>query len=145
MSKKKIIIIGLGYVGTANAVLLAQQSDVYCYDIDKNKLTNLDKKISPIEDEDIDYYLHHKKLFLTTVSELSDFKDNPDFVVISTPTNYNPDTNYFDTSAVESVIELVNATFDKTTIIIRSTLPIGFVDSSQKNILKMKLFLCQNF
>ena len=145
MIKKKILIIGLGYVGTANAVLLAQQSDVYCYDIDKNKLTNLDKKISPIQDEDIDYYLHHKKLFLTTVSELSDFKGNPDFVVISTPTNYNPDTNYFDTSAVESVIELVNATFDKTTIIIRSTLPIGFVDNCQKKYPKNEIIFVPEF
>lgn len=131
MSKKKIIVAGLGYVGTANAVLLAQNSDVYCYDLDQNKLSNLSNKISPIEDADIQYYLENKKLFLHTINDLKDFQGDPDFVIISTPTNYNPDTNYFDTSAVDSVIELVNNTFNNTVIIIRSTLPIGFTDSSQ--------------
>lgn len=131
MSKKKIIVAGLGYVGTANAVLLAQNSDVYCFDLDQNKLSNLSNKISPIEDEDIQYYLENKKLFLHTINDLKDFQGDPDFVIISTPTNYNPDINYFDTSAVDSVIELVNNTFNNTVIIIRSTLPIGFTDSSQ--------------
>lgn len=131
MSKKKIIVAGLGYVGTANAILLAQNADVYCYDLDQNKLSNLNNKISPIEDDDIDHYLQNKKLSLYTINELNDFQGDPDFVIISTPTNYNPDTNYFDTSAVESVIELVNNIFNKTVIIIRSTLPIGFTDSSR--------------
>ena len=145
MDKKKIIVAGLGYVGTANAVLLAQNSDVYCYDLDKNKLLSLDKKISPIEDEDIDYYLQHKKLYLHIIDNLKDVDGDPDFVIISTPTNYNPDTNYFDTSAVESVIDQVNRTFKKTTIVIRSTLPIGFVASAQKKYPQHEIIFVPEF
>ena len=120
----KILIIGLGYVGTANAVLLSQQNEVVCYDLNTDRINQINKKISPIEDKEASQYLSQKNLNIKGVIELPSENDF-DFVIIATPTNYDPDTNYFDTSTVESCIEKLNLQNSKATIIIRSTLPVG--------------------
>ena len=127
----KILILGLGYVGTANAVLLSQQNEVVCYDINADRINLINDKKSPIEDKEVSEYLSQKKLNLRGVHEFPS-QDDFDFVIIATPTNYDPDTNYFDTSTVESCIENLNAQNSKATIIIRSTLPVGFVEDVQK-------------
>ena len=99
----KILVLGLGYVGTANAVLLSQQNEVVCYDLNADRINLINNKKSPIEDKEVYEYLAQKNLNLKGVSEFPS-QDNFDFVIIATPTNYDPDTNYFDTSSVESCI-----------------------------------------
>ncbi len=128
----KILVLGLGYVGTANAVLLSQHNEVVCYDLNTDRINLINHKKSPIEDKEASEYLSQKNLNLKGVSELPS-QDDFDFVVIATPTNYDPDTNYFDTSTVESCIENLHSQNSKATIIIRSTLPVGFVEGIQKN------------
>ncbi len=127
----KILVIGLGYVGTANAVLLSLKNEVTCYDLDDNKVNKINDNISPVEDKEIDKYLSNKDLNLTAVSSFP--KDQEfDFVVIATPTNYDPESNYFDTSSVKSSIADVKKYNSNATIVIRSTLPVGFIESIQK-------------
>jgi UDPglucose 6-dehydrogenase len=140
----KILVIGLGYVGTANAVLLSQQNDVVCYDLDADRINLINKKKSPIVDKEASEYLSQKNLNLKGVSELPS-QDDFDFVVIATPTNYDPDTNYFDTSTVESCIKNLNAQNSKATIIIRSTLPVGFVVGIQKKYPKQDFIFVPEF
>ena len=127
----KILVIGLGYVGTANAVLLSLKNEVTCYDLDDNKVNKINDNISPVEDKEIDKYLSNKDLNLKAVSSFP--KDQEfDFVVIATPTNYDPESNYFDTSSVKSSIAYVKKHNSNATIVIRSTLPVGFIESIQK-------------
>ena len=127
----KILVLGLGYVGTANAVLLSQHNEVVCYDVNNDRINLINDKKSPIEDKEVSEYISEKKLNLRGVSEFPT-QDDFDFVVIATPTNYDPDTNYFDTSTVESCIKNLHTQNSKATIIIRSTLPVGFVEGIQK-------------
>lgn len=127
----KILVLGLGYVGTANAVLLSQHNEVVCYDLNADRINLINNKKSPIEDKEASEYLAQKNLNLKGVSEFPS-QDDFDFVIIATPTNYDPDTNYFDTSTVESCIDNLHSQNSKATIIIRSTLPVGFVESVQK-------------
>jgi len=127
----KILVLGLGYVGTANAVLLSQHNEVVCYDLNADRINLINNKKSPIEDKEASKYLSEKKLNLQGFSEFPS-QDDFDFVIIATPTNYDSNTNYFDTSTVESCIENLHSQNSKATIIIRSTLPVGFVERVQK-------------
>ena len=140
----KILILGLGYVGTANAILLSQHNDVICFDIDKNRVDQINNHKSPIEDKEGSRYLSEKKLNLKAVSEFPNLEDF-DFIIIATPTNYSPETNYFDTSSIESCLEEIEKQKYKSTVIIRSTIPVGFTKSIQKNTSTKKLYSCQNF
>ena len=127
----KILILGLGYVGTANAVLLSQYNEVVCYDLNFDRIKLINDKKSPIEDKEASEYLSQKNLNLKGVSKFPSQNDF-DFVVIATPTDYDPDTKNFDTSSVELCIENLTSQNSKATIIIRSTLPVGFVERVQK-------------
>ena len=140
----KILVIGLGYVGTANAVLLSQQNDVVCYDLNADRINLINKKKSPIEDKEVSEYLSQKKLNLRGVSEFPS-QDDFDFVVIATPTNYDPDTNYFDTSTVELCIDNLHSQNSKATIIIRSTLPVGFIQDVQKKYPNQEIIFVPEF
>ena len=140
----KILVIGLGYVGTANAVLLSQHNEVVCYDLNADRINLINNKKSPIEDKEASEYLSQKKLNLRGVSEFPT-QDDFDFVIIATPTNYDPDTNYFDTSTVESCIENLHSQNLKATIIIRSTLPVGFVECVQKNYPNQEIIFVPEF
>jgi len=132
LSILKILVIGLGYVGTANAVLLALNNQVVCYDLDSDRVKKINNKISPIEDKEISEFLSNKNLNLKAIDQFP--KDQSfDFVVIATPTSYDPKKNYLNTSSVESSIENLKNIKSKSTIIIRSTLPIGFTEKMQKN------------
>ena len=99
----KILVLGLGYVGTANAILLAQHNDVTCFDINNDRVDQINKQISPVEDLEASRYLSEKELSLKAVSKFPNLIDF-NFIIIATPTNYNPETNYFDTSSIESCI-----------------------------------------
>lgn len=134
----KIAVAGTGYVGLSLAVLLAQHNDVTAVDIVPEKVEKLNKFISPIQDEYIERYLREAKkgtrtLNLTATMDAASAYANADFIVIAAPTNYNPKTNYFDCSAVENVIQLVLETtatrLTKPTIVIKSTIPVGYTQS----------------
>ena len=140
----KILVLGLGYVGTANAVLLSQHNEVVCYDLNSDRIKLINDKKSPIEDKEANEYLSQKNLNLKGVSKFPSQNDF-DFVVIATPTNYDPDTNNFDTSTVESCIENLISHNSKATIIIRSTLPVGFVKGVQKKYPNQEIIFVPEF
>ena len=140
----KILVLGLGYVGTANAVLLSQQNEVICYDLNVDRINLINDKKSPIEDKEASEYLIQKNLNLKGVVKFPSQNDF-DFVVIATPTNYDPDTNNFDTSTVESSIENLISQNSKATIIIRSTLPVGFIERIQKKYSNQEIIFIPEF
>jgi UDPglucose 6-dehydrogenase len=125
----KITVAGMGYVGMANAVLISQNHDVIAYDVIQEKVDMINRKESPIHDEDIFRFFKEKNLKLnaTTDAEVA-FKD-PDYVIISTPTNYDPEKNYFDTRLVEAVVKLTLEKAPKATMVIKSTIPVGLTES----------------
>jgi len=125
----KITVAGMGYVGMANAVLISQNHDVIAYDVIQEKVDMINRKESPIHDEDIFRFFKEKNLKLkaTTNAEVA-FKD-PDYVIISTPTNYDPEKNYFDTRLVEAVVKLTLEKAPKATMVIKSTIPVGLTES----------------
>ena len=128
----KILVIGLGYVGTANAILLASKNEVVCFDLDESKVDKINNRSSPIEDKQVSEYLSKKDLNIKATSQFPEDQIF-DFVIIATPTNYDPESNYFDTSSVESSIKNLENIGSKATIVIRSTLPVGFTAKMQKN------------
>lgn len=122
----KIAIAGTGYVGLSNAVLLAQDNDVWAVDIISKKVEMINNKVSPIADKEIQQFLLEKKLNLKATTNSKEAYQNADFVIIATPTNYEPDKNYFNTESVESVIALVRQYNSKAVIVIKSTIPVGY-------------------
>ena len=129
---KKIAVAGTGYVGLSLAALLSQYNHVTAVDVIKEKVDKINNKISPIQDDYIEEYLANKKLDLVaTLDGESAYKD-ADFVIIAAPTNYDPKLNFFDCSHVEEVIELVLKVNPKATMIIKSTIPVGYTESVRK-------------
>lgn len=122
----KIAVAGTGYVGLSNAVLLAQHNTVYAVDIVQEKVDLINQGKSPIVDQEIEEYLANKKLNLIATTDWKEAYKDADFVIISTPTNYNPKFNYFDTSSVESVVRLVLEVNPQAIIVIKSTVPVGY-------------------
>ena len=121
-----ITVVGTGYVGLSNAVLLAQNNKVVALEIIEEKVELINKKVSPIADNEIEDFLANKKLNLTATTDKEQAYKDADFVVIATPTNYDDKLNFFDTSSVESVIEDVITFRPEATMIIKSTVPVGY-------------------
>ena len=142
----KIAVAGTGYVGLSNAVLLAQHNEVTTVDIIQAKVDLINNKKSPIIDKEIEEYLVSKNLNLkATTDGVNAYKD-ADFIIISTPTNYDPDKNYFDTSSIDAVMKVVKESGSKATIVIKSTVPVGYTeklreDTGYKNMLFSPEFL----
>lgn len=129
----KFTVVGAGYVGLSLAILISQKYQVNLLDIDENKIEKIKSKISPIDDYEIKRYLKTKELFLTPTTKREKAFENTDFVVIATPTNYDPIKGTFDTTSVEEVLRNVFSKKSDVFVIIKSTVPLGFTD-------RMKLF-----
>lgn len=124
----KIAVIGAGYVGLANAILLAQNHQVVIVDLDAERIDMINRKISPIADREIEEWLADEPLDLTATVNSADAYQGAEFILIATPTDYDPSTNHFDTSSVESVIRAGMIAAPTATIVIKSTVPVGFTE-----------------
>ena len=130
----QITIAGTGYVGLSNAILLAQKNQVVALDVTSKKVEMINQKISPIEDKEISEYLTTKQLNLTATTDKQQAYQNADYVIVATPTNYDPVSNYFDTSSVELVVQDVLSVNPKAVIIIKSTVPVGFTEQLKSKL-----------
>lgn len=128
----KIAIAGTGYVGLSLATLLSQKNEVYALDIIPEKVEMINKRISPIKDEKIEEYFKTKELNLKATLDYKEAFKDAKFIIISTPTNYDENLNYFDTSSVEDIIQKVKEMNIDTTMVIKSTIPVGFTEMSKK-------------
>lgn len=124
----KITVVGTGYVGLSNAVILAQHHHVTALDIDPERVQQVNDRRSPIDDIELSDYLANVPLTLNATTDAAAAYTDADFVIVATPTNYDPKTNHFDTSSVESVIEAALRTTPGTTVVIKSTIPVGFTE-----------------
>jgi UDPglucose 6-dehydrogenase len=124
----KIVVIGLGYVGLSNAVLLAQHNEVIGVDISQERVDALSVRKAPIIDMELSQYLAEKNLNLSASTDLNVSVKGADYVIVSTPTNYNAKTNFFDTSTVEAVISEVAESEPNACIVVKSTIPVGFIE-----------------
>lgn len=134
MSKRKIAVAGTGYVGLSLAVLLAQHNHVTAVDIVPEKVELINNRKSPIQDDYIEKYLREEKLDLTATTDGEEAYKDAEFVIIAAPTNYDSKKNYFDTSAVESVIELVLKVNPEAIMVIKSTIPVGYTRSVREKL-----------
>ena len=134
MKTYKIAVAGTGYVGMSIATLLAQHHQVIAVDVIPEKVEKINHRVSPIQDEYIEKYLAEKPLNLTATLDGATAYRDADFVVIAAPTNYDPVKNYFDTSHVEEVIELVKSVNPNTIMVIKSTIPVGYTESVRKKL-----------
>jgi UDPglucose 6-dehydrogenase len=130
----KIAVAGLGYVGLSNAVLLAQHNDVTAVDISEERVALVNAGKSPIVDAELETFLSGEKLNLSATTDTTTAYGDADYVIVATPTNYDPKSNYFDTSSVEAVIKQVIAVNQTACIVIKSTIPVGYVASVRESL-----------
>jgi len=140
-----IAVAGIGYVGLSNAVLLSQFHNVIAYDIDKEKINNVNNRISPIEDSEIEVFFKQKSLNLKAVSDSSLAFNSAEFIIIATPTDYDTENNFFNTDSIEKVMEDIEGINSNATVIIKSTVPVGYTRSIKKRFIKNKIIFSPEF
>lgn len=145
MKFNKISVVGIGYVGLSNAVLLSQKLPVYALDIDANKINQLNDRQSPIIDKEISHFLKNKDLNLTATTDKKLAYEDADLIIIATPTNYDSVTNYFNTSSVESVIDEVRKFNKDGVILIKSTIPVGFTAQIKNQLSDQNIIFSPEF
>ena len=128
----KIAVAGTGYVGLSLATLLSQKNEVVALDVVPEKVEMINNRISPIQDEYIEKYFAEKELNLKATLDYKEAFEDASFIIISTPTNYDPELNYFDTSSVEDIIQKVKGLGINTTMVVKSTVPVGFINSMKE-------------
>lgn len=128
----KIAVAGTGYVGLSLATLISQKNEVVALDVIPEKVEMINNRISPIEDKEIEEYFKTKKLNLKATLDYKEAFEGAKFVIISTPTNYDDEKNYFDTSSVEDIIQKVKGMNIDTTMVVKSTIPVGFIDAMKE-------------
>ena len=146
----KIAVSGTGYVGLSNAVLLAQHNHVTACDIIEEKVNLINNRKSPIVDKELEEYLANEKLDLTATANAAEAYKDADYIIIATQTNYDEDKNYFDTSHVEEVIDLVLEVNPQAVMVIKSTIPVGYCRSlyikyMQKGVKRFNLLFSPEF
>ena len=143
--KYKITVVGTGYVGMSMAVLLAQHNDVTALDIEETRVDLINQGRATVVDAEIEQYLANKELSLTATLDKEEAYEDPAFVVVATPTDYDPETNYFDTSSVEAVIADVLAYNEKAMIVVKSTVPVGFTRSMKDKFKTERIIFSPEF
>ena len=128
----KIAVAGTGYVGLSLATLLSQKNEVYALDVIPEKVEMINNRVSPIKDEKIEEFFKTKKLNLKATLDYKEAFKDAKFIIISTPTNYNDELNFFDTSSVEDIIQKVKSMKLNTTMVVKSTIPVGFIEEMKK-------------
>lgn len=141
----KICVVGVGYVGLSLSVLLSQKYEVIAYDINQEKVNKINNRISPINDNEIINYFKIKTLKLKATCNYEDAFKNSDYIIVCTPTNYNEKTNSFDTSSIEESINKIKKINNKCTIIIKSTVPIGYTKLLSEKEKKLKIIFSPEF
>tara|TARA_R110002095_G_scaffold68177_2_gene58005 strand:+ start:549 stop:1715 length:1167 start_codon:yes stop_codon:yes gene_type:complete len=141
----KITVVGAGYVGLSNAILLAQHNEVFLYDLDAAKLDLINNKQSPIADKEVEDFLQNKTLKLSCTNNKSIAYDGADFIIIATPTDYDPAKNHFDTQSVENVAEEALTINPAATLVIKSTVPVGFTKKLSQRLNNRNILFSPEF
>ena len=128
----KIAVAGIGYVGLSNAILLAQHNEVTAVDISEERVEMINNRISPLVDKEIQEFLSEKELHLTAITDGAAAYKDAEYIIIATPTNYDPDKDFFDTSSIETVLAIIKEVNSNAVVVIKSTIPVGYTKKTRE-------------